>query len=141
MACRRSAVRSRLAPPILSIGLGLFLALPLAGGDASAQGACIRQGATLSGTVREVRRRHPNGTPIRVFQIDLGRRACIEGAGMDGGRLSFRRVHVAPADSATEQRLRSALGRQVAVRGREIIEAHTAWHIGDAVMLDAVIAP
>jgi hypothetical protein len=107
--------------------------------SAAAQGNCIRQGETISGTLREVRRQHASGAPIRALQIDLGRQACIEGAGLEGGRLSFRRVHVVPIDESTEAQLRRSLGRRVAVRGREIMETHTAWHVGDAVMFDASI--
>lgn len=107
---------------------------------AAAQGNCMRQGETISGTLREVRRQHASGAPIRALQVELGQPACIEGAALEGGRLNFRRVHVVPIDQRTEAQLRGNIGRRVQVRGREIIEAHTAWHVGDAVMLDASLA-
>jgi len=107
--------------------------------DASAQQNCIAPDAPLIGVLSEARQVHPNGTPIRAFQIDLGRMACVAGAALDGGQLNVQRVHVVPADGVADQRLRAAMGQRVTVRGRELMEAHTAWHLGDAVLLDATL--
>jgi hypothetical protein len=140
MACRRSAVRSRLAPPIIALAC-LATAFHLTISETRAQRSCLPADAPLTGILSEVRGAHPNGTQLRGLQLDLGRDACMVGAALDGGQLGFSRVHVVPADASVERQLRNALGQRVTVRGRELMEAHTAWHLGDAVLLEATMVP
>ena len=99
---------------------------------------CLRATDPLTGTLRQLRTRHPNGTPIEVIQLWLDRPACMVVPGLDGSPhpLRIQAVHLVSQDAALRARLRGALGRRATVQGGDVMEPHTAWHIGDLVMFE-----
>jgi hypothetical protein len=108
---------------------------------AAAPQNCLRATDPVSGTLRQVSTRHPNGTPIEVMQLRLDRPGCMVVPGLDGTPrpMRFQAVHLVSQDPALRARLRNAAGSRATVQGGDVMEPHTAWHIGDLVMLDVRI--
>ena len=107
--------------------------------DAFAQ-ELIKNGDTLTGQLRLVREEHPNGTPINAFQIvSAPRKMPATDDFCDGPASTF---HIVAIDSTKGDQLRALLGRTVSLKADELFCSHTAWHIGDAVVLKwSALAP
>jgi hypothetical protein len=117
---------------LVSIGLGMAAVVGSAMSTAVAQDA-IREGDLLTGELRLVRTKHPNGTPIGAFQIvSLPRAMPANDEFCDGPATTF---HIAAMDDATRKQLRALIGKKVSLKAEELVCSHTAWHIGDAVVL------
>ena len=91
----------------------------------------LQQGGLLTGRLRLVQTRHPNGTPIRAYQIvsvprDYSDEFC------DEPPKTFHLV-VTPQNGDLK-RLKRSLGKTVTVRADSFFCSETAWHIGDAVV-------
>ena len=133
-ADRSMASRIRRLTPAALVALGLLLPLPHA---ATAQAKCLADGDAVTGKLRIVKTRHPNGTPITAYQVVTATPVCV--LDMDEKPQDSTKFHVVPRDEAGEAALKRAVGRTVTVRGNPM-PAHTAWHIGDAVMMEAVVS-
>lgn len=121
----------RLAPAVL-VALGLLLPHP-----STARPQCLADGDAVTGTLRIVKTRHPNGTPITAYQVVTAQPVCV--LDLDDKPQDSSKFHVVPRGKADEAALKRAVGRSVTVRGNPMA-AHTAWHIGDAVIMEAVVA-
>jgi hypothetical protein len=91
----------------------------------------IRNGDTLTGTLRLVRTTHPNGTRIEAYQIVSEPRAmpaddefCTSGKGV----TTF---HLFAMTDATKKQLKPLIGKPVSVKATTLFCSQTAWHIGD----------
>ena len=98
---------------------------------AAAQEA-IKVGDLLTGKLRLVRTKHPNGTPIGAFQIVSLPRMMPTDEFCDGAARTFQIVAM---DRAATAQLRPLLGKQVSLKAEDMFCSHTAWHVGDAVVL------
>ena len=121
----RSPARSRLLLTSLFVA-GLAVSCPL---PADAQ-------SSVAGTLRVVNATHPNGTAIRALQIVATTPLALQDEFCERGK-PLRIFHLVPKDPDTARKLDALVGKQVAIRGAEIFCSHTAWHIGDAVVLRA----
>ena len=93
--------------------------------------APIKAGDTLTGTLRLVRTRHPNGTKIEAYQIVSAPRLmpkdddfCEDGKGV----TTF---HLFAITDAARKQLKPLLGKTITVQATALFCAETAWHIGD----------
>jgi hypothetical protein len=127
----RSPARSRLLRACLVLA-GLAATCPL---PAKAQPRA-ETAVALAGTLRVVNARHPNGTAIRALQIVVTTPLSLRDEFCEQGK-PLRTFHLVPKDTDAARRLDALVGRQVAIRGSEMFCSHTAWHIGDAVVLRA----
>jgi hypothetical protein len=94
----------------------------------------LKQGDILSGQLRLVKTRHPNGTPISAYQIVIDNpRDFAEKDGFCNDTPKTFHV-VVIGDKAKASRLNRLIGQNVAVIGEEFFCSQTAWHIGDAVV-------
>jgi hypothetical protein len=91
----------------------------------------IKDGDTLTGTLRLVATRHPNGTKIEAYQIVSAPRAmpaddefCESGKGV----TTF---HLFTMTDAARKQLKPLLGKPVTVKAATLFCSHSAWHIGD----------
>ena len=91
----------------------------------------IKDGGVLSGTLRLVRTRHPNGTRIEAYQIVSVPRAMPAGddfCDYDKGATTF---HLYTMTDAARKQLKPLLGSTVTVKATALFCSQTAWHIGD----------
>jgi hypothetical protein len=100
-------------------------------GAAQAQ-ETLKPGDTISGKLRLVETRHPNGTLLRAFQVvvDTPKMVAKEDEFCDGPPKTFHLV----ADKPAAARLRPLLGKKIAVIADDLMCSETAWHVGDAVV-------
>jgi hypothetical protein len=90
----------------------------------------IAEGGTLTGKLRLVPTRHPNGTKIEAYQIVSKPRAMPKGddfCDYDKGATTFHLF----MESARRKQLGPLLGKTVSVKVNALFCSQTAWHIGD----------
>jgi hypothetical protein len=91
----------------------------------------IKEGETLTGKLRLVPTRHPNGTKIEAYQIVSRPRAMPKGddfCDYDKGATTF---HLFTMKDALRKQLDPLLGKTVSVKAISLFCSETAWHIGD----------
>lgn len=96
----------------------------------------LKPGDTISGRLRFLKHRHPNGTWISVYQIasDHPRKFAKADEFCDD-KTPPKTFHlVVMDDKAKKARLDRLLGKTVVVVAEDFFCSHTAWHIGDAVI-------
>lgn len=94
----------------------------------------LKPGDTISGRLRQMETRHPNGTLLRAFQVvvDTPKAFAEKDEFCDGPPKTFHLVVM--NDKPREARLKKLLGKKVAVVAESLMCSETAWHIGDAVL-------
>jgi hypothetical protein len=93
--------------------------------------APIKDGDTLTGTLRVVHTRHDNGTKIVAYQIVSAPRkmpADDEFCTAENGATTF---HLFANTDAARNQLKPLLGKRISVKAVKLFCAQTAWHIGD----------
>ena len=98
---------------------------------AAAEFEPIREGGTLTGKLRLVPTRHPNGTKIEAYQIVSKPRAMPgddDFCDHDKGASTF---HLIAMKDAQRKQLDPLLGKTVSVKVISLYCSETAWHIGD----------
>jgi|SRR5579871_356367 len=91
----------------------------------------IKEGDTLTGTLRLVATRHPNGMKIEAYQIvSLPRQmpAGDEFCDYNKGATTF---HLFTMTDASRKQLKPLIGKAVSVKANALFCSETAWHIGD----------
>jgi hypothetical protein len=93
----------------------------------------LKPGDTISGKLRRVETRHPNGTLLRAYQIvvDTPKALAKEDDFCSGPPKTIHLVASTPETAAPLKRL---LGKKVSVHIEDVMCSQTAWHIGDAVV-------
>ncbi len=116
----------------LSIAVLLFGLMVGFAGPSSAQES-LKQGDVISGKLRLVQTRHPNGTRLTAYQIVSDH--PLKFAEEDEFCPDYPPVtfHLVTNDKATKARLDRLLGKKIAVVAESFFCSETAWHIGDAV--------
>ena len=120
-------------------GLVVLAALSLVV-PAQAQEA-IKDGAVLTGKLRLVRTRHPNGTRIEAYQIVSAPRtmpAADEICDPSKGATTF---HLFAMTDAAKKELKPRLGETITVRAAALFCSQTAWHIGDVAVPKWTLLP
>ena len=96
----------------------------------------LKPGDTLSGKLRVVKTRHPNGTPITAYQIvvDHPKNFAKEDdfCYPKNPPVTFHLVVL--DDKAKLVLLKRKLGKSVKVVAEDLMCSETAWHVGDAVV-------
>ena len=102
-------------------------------GGANAQDL-LKPGDTITGKLRLVETRHPNGTRLTAYQVVSDNPRKFAKADEFCGDTPPKTFHlVAMNDTAKAAELKKRLGRKVSVVLEEFFCSETAWHIGDAV--------
>ena len=104
-------------------------ALTMAGPAAAQQP--IKEGDTLSGTLRLVATRHPNGTKIEAYQIVSPPRLMPPDDDFCEAGKGVTTFHLFTMTEAARKQLKPFLGKRVTVKATALFCSHTAWHIGD----------
>jgi hypothetical protein len=98
---------------------------------AAAEFEPIAEGGTLTGKLRLVPTRHPNGARIEAYQIVSKPRAMPKGddfCDYDKGATTF---HLFTMKKELRKQLDPLLGKTVSVKVSALFCSETAWHIGD----------
>jgi hypothetical protein len=101
----------------------------------------IRDGGVLTGTLRLVHTRHPNGTKIEAYQVVSLPRAMPaddEFCNSDKGATTF---HLFTMTAAAKKQLNPLLGKTVTVRTDALFCSQTVWHIGDVAVPQWTLLP
>jgi hypothetical protein len=101
----------------------------------------IKEGGVLTGKLRLVATRHPNGTKLEAYQIVSEPRAMPPGddfCDYDKGATTF---HLFTMTDAAKKQLQSLLGKTISVKANALFCSETAWHIGDVVVPDWTVLP
>ena len=96
----------------------------------------IKEGGVLTGKLRLVATRHPNGTKLEAYQIVSDPRAMPPGdefCDYDKGATTF---HLFTMTDAAKKQLQPLLGRTISVKANALFCSETAWHIGDVAVPD-----
>ena len=115
---------------IVGLAVAAGLAVLLIGASAKAQQP-IKEGDTLTGKLRLVQTRHPNGTRLEAYQIVSEPRmmpANDDFCDYDKGATTF---HLFTMTKAAKKQLKPLIGKQVSVKATALFCSETAWHIGD----------
>jgi hypothetical protein len=93
----------------------------------------FKEGDVVSGELRLVKTRHPNGTAIFAYQIvsDTPKPLAKKDEFCDSPPRIF---HIVANNKKVKRDLNRRLNKKVAVRADNFFCSHTAWHIGDAVV-------
>jgi hypothetical protein len=122
----QSSSRHNLAPRLAAAAVMALIASSSLAQDA------IKDGDQLSGELRLVRTKHPNGTRIDAYQIVSAPRTMP--ANDDFCDKPAKTFHIVAMDAAKTKQLRSLVGRKVSLKADALFCSHTAWHIGDVVV-------
>jgi hypothetical protein len=117
------------------ISFALWLTMP-----AIAQEA-IKNGGVLTGTLRLVHTRHPNGTRIDAYQIVSVPRAMPaddEFCTAEQGATTF---HLFTMTDAAKKQLNPLLGKIITVRTDGLFCSENAWQIGDVAVSQWTLLP
>lgn len=91
----------------------------------------IKAGDVLTGRLRLVRTRHPNGTRIDAYQIvSLPRMMPADDDFCEAGK-GVTIFHLFAMKDAEKRRLQPLLGKTITVKADALFCSETAWHIGD----------
>lgn len=101
----------------------------------------IKEGGVLTGKLRLVQTRHPNGTKIEAYQIVSVPRAMPAGDDFCDYAQGATTFHLFTMTAAARKQLQPLLGRTVTVRTDALFCSETAWHIGDAAVPQWTLLP
>ena len=101
----------------------------------------IKEGDTLTGKLRLVATRHPNGTRLEAYQIVSAPRmmpANDDFCDYDKGATTF---HLFAMTDALRKQLKPLIGKSISVKASALFCSETAWHIGDVAVPQWTIVP
>src|SRR5258708_28390029 len=101
----------------------------------------IKEGGVLTGTVRLVATRHPNGTKLEAYQIVSAPRAMPAGDDFCDYKTGATTFHLFAMTAAAKKQLRPLLGKTISVKANALFCSETAWHIGDVAVPAWTILP
>lgn len=91
----------------------------------------IRQGDTLTGKLRVVSTRHPNGTRLQAYQIVSAVRMMPPNDDFCDYSKGATTFHLFTMTDAAKKQLKRLLGKVISVKTGTLFCSQTAWHIGD----------
>lgn len=95
----------------------------------------------LTGKLRLVQTRHPNGTKLIAYQIVSEPRmmpANDDFCDYDKGVTTF---HLFAMTDAVKKQLQPLLGKTISVKATALFCSETAWHVGDVAVLQWTVLP
>ena len=101
------------------------------GATAGAQQPIKEEGDTLTGKLRPVATRHPNGTKPEAYQILSEPRMMPANDDFCDHSKGATTFHLFSMTDAARKQLKPLLGKTVSVKTSARFCSETAWHIGD----------
>ncbi len=94
----------------------------------------LKHGDVISGQVRTVNTKHPNGMPILAYQIVSDAPKKFAQKDEFCKAAAPKTFHLVETDNKAKTiRLKRSVGKKIEVVVDEFMCSQTAWHIGDAV--------
>jgi len=121
---------SRVRPIVAALLLVLLASETLFVSSARAQQA-IKAGDTLTGKLRLVRTRHPNGTKIDAYQIVSVPRVMPADDDFCEAGKGVTIFHLFAMKDTEKRQLQPLLGKTITVKADALFCSETAWHVGD----------
>ncbi len=118
-----------------------LIAMTLSATSIAAAAEPIKEGDTLTGKLRLLPTRHPNGTKIEAYQIVSKPRAMPRDDDFcdhDKGATTF---HLFTMKDALRRQLDPLLGKTISVKVVSLYCSETAWHIGDVAVSQWELLP
>ena len=111
----------------VSLVVAALIALSIGGAEAQQP---IREGDALTGTLRLVTTRHPDGTKLVAYQIVSEPRMMPANDDFcdDKGATTF---YLFAMTDAAKKQLKPPLGKKITVKAVALFCSETAWHVGD----------
>lgn len=95
----------------------------------------LKSGDAITGQLRVVTVKHPNGTPIRAWQIVADKPKPFAKKDEFCGDKPPKVFHLILSNNPEQmKRLRRRIGKTIAIEAEDFFCSQTAWHIGDAVV-------
>ena len=118
----------------MSARVALGVVLALFASAAQAQEQFLKAGDVISGQIRVVNAKHPNGTPIVAYQIvSDAPKNFAQKDGFCSGKPP-KTFHLVLSDNKAKNiRLKRLVGKKAEIVADDFMCSQTAWHIGDAV--------
>ena len=101
----------------------------------------IKEDDTLTGTLRLVRARHPNGTRLEANQIVSVPRMMPSNDDFCDYTKGATTFHLFTMTEALKKQLKPLLGKAITVKTNGLFCSETAWHIGDVAVPDWTVVP
>ena len=101
----------------------------------------IKEGDTLTGTLRLVRTNHPNGTKLEAYQIVSALRMMPPNDDFCDYAKGATTFHLFTMTGAAKKQLKRLLGKVIRVKANALFCSQTAWHIGDVAVPDWTLQP
>jgi hypothetical protein len=91
----------------------------------------IKAGDVLTGKLRLVQTRHPNGTKLEAYQIVSAPRMMPSDDDFCEAGKGVTTFHLFTMKDTDKRKLKPLLGKTVTVKADALFCSETAWHIGD----------
>jgi hypothetical protein len=104
-------------------------------------GQPIKDGDVLTGALRLVETRHPNGTRIEAYQIVSAPRTMPADDDFCDPNKGATTFHLFTMTDAAKKKLKPLLGKTITVRADALFCSETAWHIGDVAVPQWTVLP
>jgi hypothetical protein len=91
----------------------------------------IKEGDTLTGKLRLVATRHPNGTKIEAYQIVSAPRMMPPDDDFCDYTKGATTFHLFTMTDAARKQLKPLIGKTIMVKAVALFCSETAWHVGD----------
>ena len=101
----------------------------------------IKDGAVLTGKLRLVQTRHPNGTRIEAYQMVSAPRTMPADDDFCDPSKGATTFHLFAMGNAEKKLLKPLLGKTITVRADALFCSETAWHIGDVAVPQWTLLP
>ena len=100
---------------------------------------CQRADEPITGQLAQLETRHPGGHEVKGWVL-LTADVCVSIEDMEGETVNVtpRIIHLVFGDGRQSRDLWKLASEEVSLRG-DLMEPHTAWHLGDIVMMNAVV--
>lgn len=101
----------------------------------------IKQGDTLTGKLRLVAARHPNGTKIEAWQIVSEPRMMPADDDFCDYKKGATTFHLFTMTDALRKQLKPLIGKLISVKAVALFCSETAWHVGDVAVPQWTVLP
>jgi hypothetical protein len=128
---QRSGILGHPLSRVVTAGFVVAVMLAAFTSEAAFAQEAIKAGDILTGRLRLVRTRHPNGTRIDAYQIvSVPRMMPADDDFCEAGK-GVTTFHLFAMKDAEKRQLQPLLGKTITVKADALFCSETAWHIGD----------
>jgi len=101
----------------------------------------LKAGGVITGKLRVVHTRHPNGTPITAYQLVTDKPYTVENDEFCDQDHALTVVHLVAMTKPLQKLLQRSLNKVRSVTVGDAMCSETAWHVGDIVVFQWELLP